>query len=321
MAGLDVLCVGHMLYDIRCYVGSFPKPDKASIIEQPIHTSSGGSAANVAINLAKLGRQIGIACSLGLDSHGKLLFEDLNKCGVEVGGVKFFKGKSGMSIVLVDRNAEVEVIESVGVCDNYIEISEDYIRSFRHLHATGTNFQVTKEAIGMASRLGLSVSFDPGRSKSALGEKKLAPLLSNIDQLLVNRKELALICASQGPLTANRRPADISEKTCELNAKRLALKYGIDVCVKGGKHQIIVAGGNGSNKGKFFKFNPFHANVVDTIGAGDAFAAGFIDAYLEGRSLQQCAKFAAACAAAEITVPGAHTGIDRGLIMKKFGPC
>ncbi|HQT44674.1 MAG TPA: carbohydrate kinase family protein, partial [Candidatus Micrarchaeota archaeon] len=300
----DVLTVGHILYDVRCYVDTFPQPDKSSVIEGPIHSSGGGSAANVAINLSMLGRKCGIACNVGSDRHGAFLHSELKKSGIDLNGVQMCKGKSGMSIVLVDKNAEVEIIESLGVSDNYVKVGRDYVSLFKHLHVTGMNLRTTKEAITCAYKAGLSVSYDSGRFMSGGGEKEIGGILFKIDQLIINRKELATLVGKK---------AYKNESGVVQDAKYIAKKYALDFCVKGGKERTIVARADGSH----FAITPYKVKVIDTIGAGDAFAAGFIDAFLEGRKIGECARFASACSAEEIMRPGAHSGLDKKLIFRK----
>ncbi|MFA5106272.1 MAG: carbohydrate kinase family protein [Candidatus Micrarchaeia archaeon] len=309
MAGknLEVLTVGHILYDVRCYVDKFPQPDKSAVIDGGIHASGGGSAANVAISLSMLGRKCGIACNIGTDRHGAFLHADLKKAGIDLNGVQVCRGKSGMSIILVDKHAEVEVIESLGVSDNYAKIAKGYASQFRHLHVTGMNFRTTREAISRAYSSGLSISYDSGRFMSGGGEKAIGGVLSKIDQLIINRKELAALTGKK---------AYKNEKDALADARRIAKKYSLDFCVKGGKEKTIVARADGSH----FAVTPYKVKVVDTIGAGDAFAAGFIDAFLDGRKLEECVRFASGCSAEEIMRPGAHSGLDKKYILKRFKP-
>ncbi len=309
MAGkeLEVLTVGHILYDVRCYVDKFPQPDKSSVIEGPIHASGGGSAANVAINLSMLGRKCGIICNIGTDRHGAFLHADLKKEGIDLNGVQFARGKSGMSIILVNKSAEVEVIESLGVSDNYAKISRDYVSRFRHLHVTGMNFRTTKEAVTRAYNAGLSISYDSGRFMSGDGEKEIGAVLSKIDQLMINRKELAALMG--------KRPYK-NEPEVLRDAKYIAKKYSLDFCVKGGKEKTIIARADGAH----FQATPYKVKVIDTIGAGDAFAAGFVDAFLEGRKIEECVRFASGCSAEEIMRPGAHSGLDKKYILRRFRP-
>ena len=62
----------------------------------------------------------------------------------------------------------------------------------------------------------------------------------------------------------------------------------------------------------------FKVKAVDTIGAGDAFAAGFITARIEGKDLRNSVKFANAVAASEVMFRGTHTLLSRKELEKKF---
>ncbi|MFH1285033.1 MAG: PfkB family carbohydrate kinase [Candidatus Micrarchaeota archaeon] len=294
---LDLITMGHIVYDIRCYVEEFPHPDKTTFMYTTIKTSGGGSAANVAVDASVLGLKSGLIGNVGSDEHGAILLQDLRKSRVDISRVNVCEGESGVSIVLVNRKAEVEVVEMIGVNEPLKEVDIDYIESAKFLHLTGTSLNALKKASSAGAKSGLTVSFDPGRSKSHLGLRKLESIIKKCDYLILNRHELARLTKIKEPHEA---------------AKKIARRYELTCIVKGGARPVIVEGKDS------LEMAPFNVKARDTIGAGDAFTAGFITALKERKKLERALKFANAAAAAKVMHLGAQSLPKRSEIKRLF---
>lgn len=294
----QVVAVGHIVYDIRNYVEEFPEPDHTAVMRMHPKVSGGGSAANVAVNLRKLGVRSGIIGSVGSDRHGKFLLSDLKRLGVDTAEVKVFRGMSGLSVIIIDAQGEVRVIEDFGVADRRRAIGPDYIKQAKHLHMSGCALHLLESASKTASEARVPISFDPGRAASRLGERKLGPILHRCDFLIINRKELFA-------MTGSREEAAAAE---------LAKKYNLVCVIKQGGREIIVK----TKEAQSFTVEPFHVKPIDTLGAGDAFCAGFIAGIMEKRSLYEAVRFANAVAAAKVLRKGAQSLPSRRFISEKF---
>ncbi len=297
---VEVATLGHMLYDIRCYVDDFPKPDKTSFIQGSIRASGGGSAANVAADLELLGHNSAFIGNVGTDRHGKYLIHDLHRQGVDTRGVNVVGGETGVAIVLVNPKAEVEVVEMLGVSEPVKGIDESIITEAKALHMTSCNPEALLTAGAMAKKAGLLITFDPGRSTSRLGTKKLSQVLKYSDYLILNRHELAQLSGMQD---------------AEKAARKVSKDFDVTCVIKAGKDPVIVAG----RRGEHFRVRPMPVKPIDTIGAGDAFCAGLLAGLLEGKSLEKSVRFANIVAAAKVLVRGARLHSSREEIQKKFG--
>ncbi len=291
-----LVTVGHIIYDIRCYINELPQPDRTVFMRAPIRVSGGGSAANVAVNASKLGMPSGVIGNVGNDRHGRYLLDQLWKFKVDTSQVKAIRGKSGMAIVLIDKRAEVEVIEDVGVCDRVHAIDASYVSGANHMHLAGTVYPILDKASRLAKDAGLSLSFDPGRYASRLGSKKLSPILKRCDYLVINRKELSGLTGSM----------EVSA------ARRLSKQFGLTCIIKQGKSEILVEGLES------FAVPSFEVKPVDTIGAGDAFGGGLLTALLEKKSMFEAVRFANAVAAAKVLHQGAQSLPSRRWVEKRF---
>jgi len=294
----QIVTVGHIVYDIRNYVEEFPSPDQTAIMRMDPKVSGGGSAANVSVNLTKLGFSSGVISSVGDDRHGKFLISDLRDFGVDVSQVKVFPGMSGLSVIIIDSHGEVRVIEDLGVADRRRAMDKDYIRGAEFLHMSGCELHLLESASSIAHSHGIPISFDPGRFASRFGERRLSKILARCDFLIINRKELFSITGSRDDSAADR----------------LAKKYNCVCVIKHGSKDILV-----KQKGApQFSVPPFKVKAVDTLGAGDAFCAGFIAAINEKKSLFESVRFANATAAAKVLHKGAQSLPSRRYIQERF---
>jgi sugar/nucleoside kinase (ribokinase family) len=295
---MDLVTIGHIIFDTRCYVKNFPERDKTSIMtDTHVYTSAGGSACNSAIVAARMGLETGIIGNIGTDERGMFLLRELHASQVETTGVNICPGESGLAIVIVDERGAVEVVESVGVADSIKKVHPHYIKNAKFLHMTGTNLDALEKASATAKKAGAQVSFDPGRSKSRLGHKKLAKIFKNTDYLIVNSLE----CEELTGIENVDKSTNLLSKT-----------YGITSIIKSSSRPVKVRGPEKTD------VPTFKVKAVDTIGAGDAFAAGFITARIEGKNLKDSAKFANAVAASEVMFRGTHTLLSRRQLEKKF---
>jgi len=294
----EIATIGHVVYDIRNYVERFPEPDHTALMRMHPSVSGGGSAANVAVNLVKLGHDAGVIGNVASDRHGKYLRSDLHNRGVDVSQVRVFRGMSGLSVIIIDATGEVRVIEDLGVADRRRAIDPDFIRGSKFLHMSGCAFHLLEAGSKTAHKAGIPISFDPGRAASRLGEKKLAPIFERCEFLIINRKELFAITGSRE----------------ESEAARLAKQYNMVCVIKQGGREIIVKTKDMSS----FTVPPYLVKPVDTLGAGDAFCSGFIAGIVEKRSLFESVRFANAVAAAKVLRKGAQSLPSRRFIEKKF---
>jgi ribokinase len=298
----DLVCLGHVLYDIRCYVDGFPLPDKLSIMAGRLKHSGGGSAANVAVNSTKLGLKTGMIGKVGFDEYGWFVVQNFRNYGVNTDHILVdFKNPTGVSLIIVNGKGVPEFIQMIGASDPILpkEIQAEYIQRTRHLHMSGTNLEALIHASTIAKNSGVPVSFDSGRKKSELGFKRLKPVLKNVDTLIINRHEAKVMLSLEG----NAKTSDV--------AKVMKKKIGKDktYVIKGGKENILVCSPNGDLVVPSFK-----VAVKDTIGAGDAFDAGFLAAFLRGKSLKDAVVYGAACGSLKCTKEGAQSAPDKSTL-------
>lgn len=134
-----------------------------------------------------------------------------------------------------------------------------------------------------ARQFGLTTSLDPQWDPSEQWDLELNQVLAVTDIFLPNRRELELLTGASGISNALTR-----------------IEEGHVIVVKDGKEGATLW-----DHGKIITQRSFfNENVVDSIGAGDSFNAGFIHKYLLGEPLHQCLRFACLTGAINTTAPG-----------------
>jgi ribokinase len=236
-------------------VDRLPEPDGERPIEH-LRQSGGGSAANVAAGLSGFGAEAVLFGSVGDDDPGTLTRRELDRAGVDCDPLLVVADRStSVKYLIVDATGEVMVLSAAGANEAYAAADFPAARlgALDHLHLTGQDPTVATDLARTAADHGVAVSFDPGRR---IGDRGYASAFDHVDVLLVNRREAATLEEAGFDPAAPDAPA-------------LVVKLGSEgAAVRRPDADRIVA-------------PAFPVDPVDTTGAGDAFAAGFIAACFE----------------------------------------
>ena len=269
---LDVVTVGTCNMDFILKVPSFVEPDGEMYIEK-IKKIPGGSALNFAVNMSLNGFKSGIIAQIGNDQYGDLILKNLNQKNVDVTGLNQINAETGMAFISVNNNGKRSIYSFIGANEklNLKEKDFDYIKSASLLHLTGTYWEIAHEAAKNANLL----SFAPGTLLSSFGINKLDPVLSNTHVLFLNQKEVEILTG----------------KKWDKGSKFLIEeKVPLLVVTKGDKGSSLYT------KNEIIECSPSKTDVVDTTGAGDSFAAGFISKWINGHKMDVCLEYATECA-------------------------
>jgi ribokinase len=277
-----VLCAGHVNWDVTLRVDALPEPDgEARIAGQ--RRSGGGSAANAAVTLAGLELPTGLVGSVGDDDHGTLLRAALGDRGVDLTGLKTVRGaETTVKYLIVDDDGEVMVLGNEGANEAIgpDDLDPELLDGVEHVHLTSQRADTAAELARLARESGAVVSFDPGRR---LADRDYGETLRAADLVFLNDREAAAL--------ADADPAALE---------------GSVVVEKWGR-----AGAEVRWDGESVSHDGFEVEPVDSTGAGDAFAAGFIAARLEGADHPRALAYANACGALATAAEGAWVAPGR----------
>ena len=240
----------------------------------------GGSAANTIYGLAKLGIRTGFIGVVGDDEAGRTSVEDLQSVGVDTSQIKIKKGAtSGSVFCLSDKQGQRSLYVLPGA-NNLLsaeDIDSDYVSQAKILHLSSFAHQQQFELqLQLLTNLNPSVkvSFAPGAIYAAKGRHQLAPLLRRTHILFLNHSELNQLTGEDLAIGAKK----MVEQGCQIIVVTLGGSKGSEqACyILHSEGEYLVESRTGTEK------------VIDTTGAGDAFAAGFLYGFLKGKDLQQC---------------------------------
>ncbi len=285
----DVVTIGHILLDLRFCVDRFASPDKESVITSQSH-GVGGSAANVAIGVRRLGGRSTVIGKVGFDDFGKNALEDLVREGVDVSNVKIqaTNGRTGFTIVIIDATGQILMYGYKGVAEELLpeEVNTSVFERARAVHIASLRLDTATYAARVAREKGVFVSWDPGRVQARLGLEKLRPIISLADLVLPNEVEAREITGEEDV----RRAADVLHDA----GARI-------VVIKRGSRGVYV-----STRDEEFEVPAYlPGKVVDTTGAGDALAAGILVG-LKKFPLREAVRFATVVAGIKVTRLGSH---------------
>lgn len=267
--------------------------------------SIGGAEANVAIAISRLGFKAGWMSRLGDDEFGRYIEYALRGEGIDLTQVGFdselptgllFKEQYQSSNPTVYYYRKGAAVTKMGASD----IAEEYIANAKILHVTGIlpalsaeNHAASFQALKYAKKHGVNISFDPNlRLKLWDRETAKATLLAMVpyaDIILPGLDEAEFLLGLS-------EPKEICQRFHELGCKVVVLKLGKEGCLISAGDEIIKVAGYVVHK------------LVDTVGAGDGFAAGFLAGILSGKSLHECGELANGVGAMATLVAGDSEG-------------
>ncbi|NHA68250.1 sugar kinase [Phycicoccus flavus] len=263
-----------------------------------------GAESNTAIGLARLGVPVQWVGRVGDDEFGRLVISTLRGEGVQVHASVDSSARTGL-LVRERRTAAVTRVSyyrdgSAGSRLVPADLDEDAIRGAEVLHLTGitpalspTTHATVTAAVEIATSAGVAVSFDVNY-RSTLWDpicaaEAIRPLVASVDLLFAGLSEARLLV---GEHVADE---DLAAAVQALGPSHVVLKHGR-------------LGASSRVDGDAFTSGTFVVTEVDPIGAGDAFAAGYLSEWLAGADPAAMLDTAARCGALVVSVDGDWEG-------------
>ena len=310
MTKLDVVGLGALNMDYLYHVERILS-DGETVVKDA-RQSPGGSAANTIYGLARLGVKTGFAGVVGDDSDGELLIRDFQKAGVDTSQIKVKPGvKSGTVIGLTDSlgHRSLYVLPAANSRLTINDLDVDYVNQTKILHissfADDRQFKVTLDLIRRLNS-SVKVSFAPGALYARQGLTALAPILSRTYVLFLNQNEIQQL-TGQGVRAGAKT---CLEPGCQIVAVTLGQGKKLRIG-KGAAQRTVTAIGYIRDAKNEYVIEPPErsATKVDTTGAGDAFAAGFLYGLLKKKNLEVCGRLGNIVAQFSIKKMGARAGL------------
>lgn len=264
----------------------------------PIDVQVGGSAANTITALAKLGIDTGFIGIVAADAYGKLLISEFRRRNVETSHIVIRKSHdlmvgSGSLDAYVDKKGRrlLFVKPQVNSSLDLNEVDIKYLNTAEFLHLSSfvddAQLEIQKKILQKLKKT-LKVSFSPGSLYCNKGLKQILPLIKRSCVVFLDKREAYQLTGK------NYR-----------KAAQEIVKLGPEIVViTKGKEGSFVTDGK-----ETFEQRARKVNVLDTTGAGDAFAAGFLFGLINGYDFKKNAQIGNALASFSIQKIGARAGL------------
>ncbi|HMV97618.1 MAG TPA: carbohydrate kinase family protein [Anaerolineales bacterium] len=290
---IDILVAGEINPDLILTGDVKPEFDQVEKLVASATLTVGSSSVIFACGAARLGLRVAFIGVCGDDVFGRFMLAEMQKRNVNVDHVIIrTAGQTGLSVIL-NREADRAILTHPGLIADLqaSDIADSLLAQTRHLHVASyflqTKLQPDLPALFQrAHALGLSTSLDTNYDPS---EKWMGfdDLLAITNVFLPNEAEAKSLTGAE----------NVEEAANRLGSKveALALKLGKD-------------GALGISKSQRVRVESIPAKVVDTVGAGDSFDAGFIYGYLNGWELKKSLQLACVCGALSTQRAGGTEG-------------
>ncbi len=261
----------------------------------------GGSGANTIKGLAHLGCRCGLIGRIGTDTAGKNFLEQMESLGVK-SFLRHTETPTGQVVCLITPDQERTMRSFFGASQEMSEKDLDpaVFEGVRLVHIEGYSLlkgSLVQRAMAVAKEAGARVSFDLGSFELVHAYKPLIiDLIKYVDILFANRDEVYALTQLDP-----QKGCDVLKDLCEI--------------------AVVLTGPEGCWIGRHDRrmHHPaFRVEAIDSTGAGDLFASGFLYGFLQGRSLDECAYYGSLTGAAAVQVRGAEIPDERWNEIKKL---
>jgi 5-dehydro-2-deoxygluconokinase len=310
---LDVVCLGRFGVDFYAQQIGARLEDVTSFSKY-----LGGSSANTAFGCARLGLKAGLISRIGNDANGRFLVETIAKEGCDTSHVSVDPSRLTAAVVLGIKDKDTfpliflrENCADMAIAEDDIE--ESYIAQSRALLITGTHFstdyinRISNLALDRARRNDvrtvLDIDYRPvlwGLTNRGDGETRfiasdgvtahLLKILPKFDLVIGTIEEFNIAGGNLDIMASLRAVRAVTKAT-------LVVKRGPMGCA-------VIDGAIPATLDDAFNGKGVEVEVLNVLGAGDAFSSGFLSGWVRGEDYDRCARYANACGALVVSRHG-----------------
>lgn len=285
----DILVAGEINPDLILSGNVTPEFGQVEKLVDSAALTIGSSSAIFACGTAQLGLKVAFIGVCGDDVFGHFMLDEMSKRGVDVSHIIVRAGgQTGLSVIL-NNGVDRAILTHPGLIAELqaADIADKLLRQSRHLHVASYFLQTKLQPdlpklFSHARLLGLTTSLDTNYDPSEQW-RDFDDLLAVTNVFLPNEAEAKSLTASEN--------ADEAANRLKVKVEAAAIKLGKD-------------GALGISQSQKIHAKSIPVNVVDTVGAGDTFDAGFIYGYLQGWELEKSLRLACVCGALSTQAAG-----------------
>ena len=290
MTTFDISVIGELNLDLILYGLPDELVLERELLASDLGITLGSSSAIFAHNLARLGNKVGFSSCIGDDPLGEICLERLRDANVDLSRVRRLENKTTGLTVILQQSKERYILTYPGTMYEFRErdLDFDYIFSAKHLHVCSYFLQKGLRPswvsiLRRAKEAGLTTSLDTNDDPEDRWSDDVQSLLKHVDILLPNEREACKLART-----------DDFEHAADI----LAGKVPVLVIKRGAQGAVARVG-----KDKFVALPP-DVQMVDPVGAGDSFDAGFLHQFIRGARIEDCLKYGNLAGALNVTKVG-----------------
>jgi len=315
---LDLICLGRAAVDIYAEQIGSRLEDVSSFAKY-----LGGSSGNIAYGTARLGLKSAMLTRVGNEHMGRFVKEELDRVGCDTSHVVTDEQRlTGLVLLGIKDQDTFPLIFYRNDCADMAvskdDFDADFIGSAKALVITGTHFSTestyatSKQAIQYAkecqTKCVLDIDYRPvlwGLTNPGDGETRfisneavtthLQGILGDFDLIVGTEEEVHIAGGSTDTITALKKIRELSPAT-------IVLKLGAQGCT-------VLEGDIPASEDDFVVHMGVRVDVLNVLGAGDAFMSGFLRGWIRGESAEQCCAYANACGALVVSRHGCAPAI------------
>ncbi|MBU3135501.1 5-dehydro-2-deoxygluconokinase [Clostridium gasigenes] len=259
----------------------------------------GGSPANIAVGLARLGKKIGFMGKVSKDQFGKFVVDYFKNEGIDISQIKYAENGESLGLTFTEILSPTEssiLMYRNGIADlelNVDEIDEEYIKNTKAIIISGTALaksptrEATLKALELAKKNDTLVIFDIDYREYTWNNKDEIALYYSIvgrcsDIIIGSREEFDLM---ENIIKKDSNDEETAKRWIGYGNKIIIIKHG-----KEGSTAY-------TEDGEVYNVKPFKVKLLKSFGGGDAYASAFIYGILEGWKIIDALEFGSASAA------------------------
>ncbi|MFX0097007.1 MAG: carbohydrate kinase family protein, partial [Candidatus Hodarchaeota archaeon] len=288
-ADRDVIVFGSIALDTVGMLDAFPEADETVLIDDPLYLP-GGSAANVANTIAKLGLSVSLIGKAGGDPAGKRLLAALQGSGVDTQNIIIDSRNTTIQtfITIAKGNKRIFVLKGpdTALSISPSEVNWEQIKKSKSVYIGETFLEVAEKAAELGYSLKKLVVYRPAHPQLKTGIDSLKRVLKNTDVFIINSEGWRIL------------------------KENSELQNPSHILTLGGKYVIVTKGARGVSiyhEGGETNIPAPEVKAIDPTGAGDVFSATLIKYMLDGKAIEEASVYASAASAISIQKVGAQT--------------
>lgn len=290
MARFDLSIAGEINLDLILYGLPEEMPTERELLGTGFAMTLGSSSAITAHNAAVLGTKVAFVTKVGDDPLGRIALERVSQSGVDLSRAVHAQGRGSGVTLILPHERERHILTYPGTIFElaFEDLDLEYLTSARHFHLSSlflhrAMLDRIPELFCRMKKAGLSTSLDTNDDPDDRWDGVLHDTLPYVDILLPNEREAKKMSGADDLDTA---------------LERLSTRVPMIVVKLGANGALALHGG------KRCTAPPAPVTVIDPVGAGDSFNAGFLHQYLKGAAIPECLRFANLIGAFSTTASG-----------------